>query len=247
MDPRAFLCIFLGTSATVTPGFWQMTDVHVDLEKECSGTAPNWYGNFNGEYGCGCSVEAVQETASFMHETMAQPDFILFTGDATASGDIMDNMHVIQDGLKAKFTDIPLYLVLGNHDFPGSPVGVDAKAWYKKIADVWGSHLDSKALLELSQFGYYSTTPPVSNSTNNPVRLIALNTELFNHGNDIVVRGETVQEAFDHLAWLNSTLAAVAKAGQRAYVVGHVPIGIETGYANDRRVPSYLRREFLLA
>jgi sphingomyelin phosphodiesterase len=243
MDPRSVSVLVLFSCALVTEaagGFWQLTDVHVDLLKECCGTAPNWYGSFAGQYGCGASVEAVQETASFMHETMAQPDFILFTGDATASGDIMANMHVIQDSLKAKFADTPTYLVLGNHDFPGSPVGADAKTWYKKIADVWGNDLDSEALSDLSQFGYYSTTlttpslvdaasTSLTDSAANPIRLIALNTELFNHGNDIVVRGETVQEAFAHLAWLNSTLAAVAAAGQRAYVVGHVPIGMETG------------------
>jgi len=105
------------------------------------------------------------------------------------------------------------------------------------MASVWGGHLDSAAFADLSEFGYYSTTPPSHKS----VRLVALNTELFNHGNDRVVAGETVQEAFAHLAWLNSTLAAVAEAGQRAYIVGHVPIGMETAYGNDRRVPSVLR------
>ena len=55
------------------------------------------------------------------------------------------------------------------------------------------------------------------------VRLIALNTELFNHGNDFVVAGETVTEAFAHLEWL--------KAGGRVTLAGPLqsPEGEEAG------------------
>jgi sphingomyelin phosphodiesterase len=233
----------------------------VDLEKECSGTAPHWYGNFdNSLYGCGCSVETVTATAAFMHKTNSQPDFILFTGDATASGEIMANVMVIKDGLQACFSehDTPLYIVLGNHDFPGSPVGPDAKAWYKNVSDAWGTRwLDEQAVADFSQFGYYSTNLPMaaaaalagsnftSTNTSSPIRLIALNTELFNHGNPYVIKGDTVQEALAHLDWLQATLAATKAAGQRAYVVGHVPIGMETAYGNDRRTPSTLRPYWL--
>jgi hypothetical protein len=68
-----------------------------------------------------------------------------------------------------------------------------------------------------------------------------LNTELFNHGNDIVVAGATIEAGLAHLAWLNATLAAATTAGQRCYIIGHVPVGMETAYGNDRRVPSSLR------
>jgi hypothetical protein len=152
--------------------FWQLTDVHVDLAKECSGTAPNWYGSFNGQYGCGCSVETVNATSIFMRTKMAIPDFILFTGDATASGTILANMNVIQGSLQAQFPVTPLFLVLGNHDFPGSPVGTEADAWYQQMADMWGKRwLDAPALAELRRFGYYSTTLPLLPR----VRLVALN------------------------------------------------------------------------
>lgn len=70
-------------------GFWQVTDVHIDQLKECSGTEGKWYGSFDGLFGCGCSIETLNATAAFMEGTMSQPDFILFSGDATASGDIM--------------------------------------------------------------------------------------------------------------------------------------------------------------
>ena len=39
--------------------------------------------------------------------------FILFTGDATASGAIIDNIEVIQGSVEQRFPAIPTYLVLG--------------------------------------------------------------------------------------------------------------------------------------
>lgn len=222
--------------------FWQLTDVHVDLQRECCGGATTPYGSFAGQYGCGCSVAAVNATASFMRETEAQPDFVLFTGDATASGAIIDNMRIIQGALQGAFADTPLYLVLGNHDFPGSPVGDGAAAWYAQVAAMWGPRwLDAPALASLRAHGYYATTPPSAPG----MRLVALNTELFNHGNDIVVRGETISAALQHLDWLNATLRATAAVGQRALIVGHIPIGMETAYGNDRSAPSSLRPYWL--
>eukprot|EP01043_Picozoa_sp_COSAG02_P037767 COSAG02_NODE_2857_length_7888_cov_4.283220_5_plen_313_part_00 len=237
------LVLALTTQSTASDdagGFWQLTDVHVDLLKECSGTeAKGWFGSFEGEYGCGCSVETVNATADFMVATQSAPNFILFTGDATASGDIIDNLEIIRGSVEKHFPSTPLYLVLGNHDFPGSPVGPAASSWYKQVADTWGSRwLDSAALDDFRHLGYYSTVPFDGNPA---LRLVILNTELFNHGNDHVVAGETVNEALAHLEWLNTTLASVKAAGQRAYVLGHVPIGMETAYGNDRRVPSVLR------
>ena len=222
-------------------GFWQLTDVHVDLLKECSGTeAKGWFGSFEGEYGCGCSVDTVNATADFMVATQPAPNFILFTGDATASGEIINNLKIIQGSVEQRFPSTPYYLVLGNHDFPGSPVGPAASSWYKQVADTWGTRwLDSVAQDEFSRLGYYSTTPHLGG--NPALRLVVLNTELFNHGNDYVVAGETVDEALAHLQWLNATLASVKAAGQRAYILGHVPLGMETAYGNDRRVPSVLR------
>ena len=229
-------------------GFWQLTDVHVDLLKECSGTAPNWYGSFAGQYGCGCTVETVNATADFMRATAPSPDFILFTGDASASGAVADNLAIIQGSVERRFPEVPVYLVLGNHDFPdggGSPVGPAAASWYRQVAESWrgvggAPHWpDAQAQAEFGTVGYYSTTPPGADLRG--VRLVVLNTELFNHGNDHVVAGETIEEALAHLKWLNETLASVQAARQRAYILGHVPIGMETAYGNDRSVPSVLR------
>ena len=72
-----------------------------------------------------------------------------------------------------------------------------------------------------------------------------LNTEVFNHGNPAVVAGRTVDAALAQLAWLNGTLASARAAGEIAYIMGHVPIGLETAYMNDHTVPSSARPYWL--
>ena len=116
---------------------------------------------------------------------------------------------------------------------PARPVGPAAKRWYKRVADAWGGRwLEAQAEVEFSSLGYYSTAMPsrprrgaaTELAAAAKVRLVVMNTELFNHGNDVVVAGETIEAALAHLVWLNSTLAAVKAAGggQRAYIIGHV-------------------------
>ena len=169
---------------------------------------------------------------------------MLFTGDASASGPIIENMAVIRDSLAMSFPDTPTYIVLGNHDFPASPVGPEAGDWCKHVLATWGTQwLDQAAQAEFVAHGmvwygmvWYGHVPQVPG-----VRLVALNTELFYHGKPFVMDGSTMLAAMAHLAWINATLAVAAKAGERVHVVGHVPIGVETAYGNDRRVPSSLR------
>ena len=73
----------LAAAVLSTAGFWQVTDIHVDIEHECSGRTGNWFGNFdNGHFGCGVSPEAVNTTATFMAATAPDVNFIIFTGDA---------------------------------------------------------------------------------------------------------------------------------------------------------------------
>ena len=223
-------------------GFWQITDVHVDLLKECSGSAPNWYGSFDGQYGCGCTVEALNATTAFMHKELREADFILFSGDATASGPILSNIELIQASIRQHFPDTPTFLILGNHDFPGSPVGEESAAWYHNVSEHWGSAwMDQPAAQLMATRGYYSQRLRLQTGITTPIRLVVLNTEYFNHGNSYVVQGDTIHAALEHLKWLNDTLASVEREGEVAYVIGHVPQGMETGYLNDQRVPSSAR------
>jgi hypothetical protein len=43
----------------------------------------------------------VNATADFMRETVPQPDFLLFSGDASNSGDVITNILTIQGSLQA--------------------------------------------------------------------------------------------------------------------------------------------------
>ena len=145
----------------------------------------------------------------------------------------METMKSIHAALSSAFPQTPLLFLLGNHDFPGAPVGAVAAEWYPQVASLWAKWMDSTATAEFSKLGYYSMPMPTHSQTPAAVRLIALNTEHFNHGNAHVLAGETVELAFAQLNWLNATLTSSKARGEKAWLFWHVPPGMETGYLND--------------
>jgi hypothetical protein len=144
--------LWLWTAVIAESSFWQLTDIHVDLEQECTNvTGDTKYGNFDsGHFGCGATTSSVADTLSFMKSQTSAPDFIIFTGDAPWSGTVLDTMASIESSISGVFPDTPHYFLLGNHDFVGSPVGPDATNWYPKVAKLWGKWLDPAAAAEFA-------------------------------------------------------------------------------------------------
>ena len=219
------LCLAAGAGARGDGTFWQVTDIHVDDEGECSGArfdnGSHLFGSFDyGHYGCGASMEAVNATAAFMNATQ-KPDFVFFTGDVPWSDSGIDVHEKLRESLQSRAgPDVPVFFLLGNHDFNGHvPHGDAVKAWYATIAAEWGKWLDPAAKAEFASLGYYSTPMPGSNRT----RLVALNTEHFNHGTPSVAAGDTAVAAAAQLAWLNATLADCEAKDLTAVILGHVP------------------------
>jgi len=175
--------------ATTTTSFWHVTDIHVDSTRECSGGSGDLYGNFDsGAYGCGVSIEGLDASIAFMNATAHDADFIFFTGDAPWS-DLTGAMSTIHMAVQRGFpSSMAVYYLLGNHDFPGAPVGTVATDWYKRMADLWGNALESSAKEQFAATGYYSTLMKRAKG-DVPVRLVALNTEHFNHGKLLFLLG----------------------------------------------------------
>lgn len=233
-------------SVTGATSFWQVTDIHVDNTGQCSGVPGAWFGNFhNDEWGCGVSVEGLNATIDYMVQTAPEADFVFFTGDAPWGSSVPDAMATIISSFSQLPPQQPVYFLLGNHDFPGAPVGKEATTWYPKMAQLWGKWLSSNAVAEFSEYGYYSTPMQTKSGVRNSVRLVALNTEHMNHGNDHVVRGETLAVGLAQMDWLNSTLTLAAASNETVYIFGHVPPGVETAYANEPSMGSVLRPNWL--
>ena len=233
------IIVLLSSFLSINADFFQLTDIHVDLDQECTDNTTHLYGNFdNSHYGCGASSISVLDTSKFMHKIAPNIDFIIFTGDAPWSGGVLPTMESIQQSLSSIFPNTPLYFLMGNHDFTGKPFGTDATELYPKVANLWGKWLDDAAHAEFSTFGYYSLLLPnkslPSLLLSKPVRLIALNTEHFNHGNSWVTLGKTWQEGQAQLLWLNQTLTNATLNNETCWLFGHVPPGMECGYLNDQ-------------
>ena len=234
-------------SAASLRTFFQLTDIHVDRTHECSGTNSTWYGSWegNGDKGCGCTMKTVNETLAYMRRAVPvnETDFIFFTGDAPWGGDLLETIALLHDAMAAQYPTTPIYFVLGNHDFPGAPLGSDATDWYPKIAKIWGNWLDANATKLFAERGYYSTLLRGSND----VRLVGLNTEVFNHDNPHVFGLETMDLAMEQLDWLDATLAACAKHGEKALIFGHIPPGYESTYINDvsQPAPGYYKQNMM--
>lgn len=169
------------------------------------------------------------------------PDFVFFTGDVPWDGGDIGVHEKIRSRLANAFgPKVPVYFLLGNHDFNGhTPYGDEVKAWYSTVAKEWGAWLDADAKKSFATYGYYHQ------SINARTRLVALNTEVFNHGDASVLAGDTIPEALAQLKWLEETLAACAAKNETAFVFGHVPPGMETGYLNDATEDASLRLNWM--
>ena len=47
-----------------------LTDIHLDLEDECSGSSTTKFGSFGGQYGCGVTMALMNATTRFMRQTV---------------------------------------------------------------------------------------------------------------------------------------------------------------------------------
>tara|TARA_B110001452_G_C15217624_1_gene422195 strand:- start:1276 stop:1635 length:360 start_codon:yes stop_codon:yes gene_type:complete len=114
-------------------------------------------------------------------------------------------------------------------------MGTPATEWYPQVASLWGKWMDAAAVSEFAKLGYYSMRMPTRAKSAAAVRLVALNTEHFNHGNEHVLAGETVTLAFEQLCWLNETLTNAGARGEKAWLFGHVPPGMVPERPQQRR------------
>jgi hypothetical protein len=179
-----------------------------------------------------------------------RPDFILFPGDSLAhnwkaqydklaprSSDEAPEAYrdftgktieflVLQ--FRKHFPDIPILPALGNEDAfcgdyevqPSGPfLAMFAKAWL----ELPGSSLDRDAFLSsFSQGGHYTMRlPPLFKH-----RIIVVNSVFFSktYKNACGVKTETPGE--DGMRWLATKLDQASRAGERVWLVMHIPAGI---------------------
>ena len=220
--------------------FWQWTDPHVDITNECAGntTKGSKYGNFdNSPTGCGCTPALIESALDYMKDVVdteeGAPDFIFFTGDSPWGSSPVDSETEIKAQMLKKYPDTPIYFCIGNHDVIGdmNPSGDDQKSLYRDTAELWGDYLDEDAKASFAATGWYAQ------KISDTVKLVVLNTEYYDYGNDEVLVGNTYVDGYAQYEWLRSELQKSKDAGEKVYLFGHIPPGYENTYANDPSQP----------
>ena len=139
--------------------------------------------------------------------------------------------------LRAAFPRIPIYVALGNNDSGCGDYRLDpGNSFLADTARIVATGLPASdratVIQNFSQAGSYSLTmaPPMQNT-----RLIVLDDLFLSKKYRSCVGQPDSAPADTEIAWLRDQLAEARQAGQRVWVMGHIPTGIDP-YATARRM-----------
>lgn len=150
-------------------------------------------------------------------------------GPAEYEAFVLKTIDFVMRELRGAFPEIPVYATLGNNDSGCGDYQMDAKGLFlaqagKSLGGDLPLALQQAAMSQMAEEGNYSVTmaAPMKGT-----RLIALN-DLFLSTKYRSCAGK-VDEATPvaELAWLRQQLDEARKAGQKVWVMGHIPPGID--------------------
>lgn len=141
-------------------------------------------------------------------------DFREVTGDTVA--DVAAEMH-------QRWPNTPIFPVLGNEDaFEGNYQVQPDGPFLERFSQIWAPLTGSPAQVQatLQMGGYWSVPMP-----GRPDRqLVGLNSVFFS------ARRTGPDDGSPHLDWLNEELGRLEQAGKRAWLVMHIPPGLDNYY-----------------
>ncbi|KAF9880133.1 hypothetical protein CkaCkLH20_02087 [Colletotrichum karsti] len=182
-----------------------------------------------GDHNCGSPVSL--EESMYAEILKHCPDFAIFTGDIVDHA--IWNTSAEHNGLEISqayqhMADAGMRLVygtVGNHE--ASPANnVPPSQWserptiqwmYDVVASAWGRWIGAPE--GVRDYGAYSVKHPGSN-----LRIISASTNMYYNLNFWLYK-ENVTDPSGELAWLVGELDAAERAGERVYLVGHMPMG----------------------
>eukprot|EP01137_Pigoraptor_chileana_P002804 Opistho-2@42147 len=218
----------------------QLADMHVDAmykentnahcgkftccrESEGPGTAGYW-----GDYSCDLPIRTISHTLDFISKMDPRPDFIIWTGD-NPPHDLSEESEesqlvassVVGTLLRDHLSDFDIAPSLGNHE--GFPANLYYQPTYKwltdGLAEVWSDWLPADALATFREAGYYTMLVRPG------LRIVSMNTQYGYQENFYFILNSDVPAVQKYYDWLNSTLLAAEAAGEKVFLVGHVPPG----------------------
>ncbi|KAM5322050.1 acid sphingomyelinase-like phosphodiesterase 3b [Glossophaga mutica] len=235
------LLIFLahwGVARAELGKFWHISDLHLDPDYKVSEdpfqvcpsagsqAVPNsgpW-----GDYLCDSPWVLISSSIHAMKEIEPEPDFILWTGDDTphvpnerlGEEAVLDIVEHLTKLIREVFPDTQVYAALGNHDFhPKNQLPAGSNNIYNRVAELWRPWLSNESVALFKEGAFYTETLPGPRRTG---RVVVLNTNLYYSNNEQTANMADPGQQFQ---WLEDVLSNSSRAGERVYIVGHVPPG----------------------
>ncbi|XP_062890083.1 acid sphingomyelinase-like phosphodiesterase 3a isoform X1 [Mobula hypostoma] len=228
------------TSVEFAGEFWHVTDLHLDPtyhltpdpSKVCFSSKgyPAKHAGPYGDYLCDSPYNLIRSAFNFMKGAKVQPSFVIWTGDSPphvppaklSTRIVIDILHNMTQTIQDHFKDLQVFPVLGNHDYwPQDQLPVNVSEIYIAAADMWKQWLTSEARSTLQKGGFY-TQVFNCNATQQSLRIISLNTNLYYSPNEVT---ERLPDPAGQFEWLEETLKKTQQNKEKVYVIAHVPPG----------------------
>lgn len=186
----------------------------------------------NGDHNCDAPLSLEASMYEAIKKLVPDASLYLFTGDiidhavwnTTKDQNILD----INDAYSrmTKFGK-PVYGTIGNHeasplnDFPSIKSNNNASQWvYDTLSTDWTQWIGTGPAASVKQFGAYSVKHPKTN-----LRVISLNTNMYYAVNFDLYSDPMEVDPNGQITWLAAELQAAESAGERVYIIGHIPTG----------------------
>ncbi|XP_063091953.1 acid sphingomyelinase-like phosphodiesterase 3b isoform X2 [Cavia porcellus] len=218
--------------------FWHISDLHLDPNYTVSqdplrvcpsaGTQMVYNPGPWGDYLCDSPWALVNSSVYAMKEIEPNPDFIFWTGDDTphvpdeklGEAAVLEIVERLTSLIREAFPDTKVYAAMGNHDFhPKNQFPVHSNNIYHQVAELWRPWLNNESVNLFKEGAFYSELLPDPSS---PGRIVVLNTNLYYSNNQLTADLADPSQQFQ---WLDSVLTNASHAGEKVYIIGHVPPG----------------------
>ncbi|PMD25630.1 sphingomyelin phosphodiesterase [Hyaloscypha hepaticicola] len=228
-----------------------ISDIHVDLSYETGAsynctkniccrpyTTADALGNNNypagayGEHTCDSPVTLEESLYSAIESLVPNKAFTIFTGDVVEGAVWLVTDTEVTNDLNDAYSRMKslgqTYAVVGNHDSspvnsfpPGAVDTTISTQWaYDTMSSDWSSWIGATAAAEAnSNYGSYSVL------TSEGLRIISVNTNFWYKQNFWLYEATMERDPSGQLAWLVTELEGAETAGERVWLMGHMPLG----------------------
>nr|UBK24972.1 phospholipase C [Mariannaea pinicola] len=185
----------------------------------------------NGDHNCDSPVSLEKSMYNAIKEIVPDAAFTIFTGDivdhAVWNTSQSYNTEQITNAYGLMSDNLgTIYGTAGNHEahpanaFQPNSVGNVSQWVYDLLSGLWSQWISTEAKADSEKLGAYSTKYPGGN-----LRIISLNTNMYYRENYWLYRKTMIQDPSNQISWLVNELEAAETAGERVYIIGHMPLG----------------------